>query len=78
MEADLLIFNLHKIRLIKISFRHLIIFNLYYRTFGKVTDVVEGHEYEFRIVAVNKAGPSPPSDPSKSVVAKPRFCKYLQ
>ncbi|KAG8335958.1 myosin light chain kinase activity protein [Homalodisca vitripennis] len=43
------------------------------RTYGKVTNVVEGHEYEFRIVAVNKAGPSPPSDPSKSVIAKPRF-----
>ncbi|XP_047102318.1 twitchin isoform X3 [Schistocerca piceifrons] len=43
------------------------------RTAGRVTDVVEGHEYEFRVVAVNKAGPSEPSDVSKSVVAKPRF-----
>lgn len=46
-----------------------------FRTVGKVTDVVEGHEYEFRVVAVNKAGPSPPSDPSASVIAKPRFRK---
>ena len=45
------------------------------RTAGKVTDVIEGHEYEFRIVAVNKAGPSPPSDSSATVTAKPRFCK---
>ena len=46
------------------------------RTVAKVTDgIQEGHEYEFRIVAVNKAGPGEPSDTSKSVVAKPRFCK---
>jgi len=42
---------------------------------GTVTGVEEGHEYEFRIVAVNKAGPSDPSDVSKSVIAKPRFLK---
>jgi hypothetical protein len=41
-----------------------------------VTDVIEGHEYEFRVVAVNKAGPSEPSDVSQSVIAKPRFCKF--
>lgn len=39
---------------------------------AKVTNVDEGHEYEFRIVAKNKAGPSEPSDVSKSVIAKPR------
>jgi hypothetical protein len=47
------------------------------RTAAKVTDgIQEGHEYEFRIVAVNRAGPGEPSDTSKSVVAKPRFRKY--
>jgi len=45
------------------------------RRSGRVTDVVEGHEYEFRVIAVNKVGPSQPSDISKSVVAKPRFSK---
>ena len=37
-----------------------------------VPDLEEGEEYEFRVIAVNKAGPSEPSEPSRSVIAKPR------
>lgn len=42
------------------------------KTAAKVTSVDEGKEYEFRVVAKNKAGPSEPSDTSKSVITKPR------
>ncbi|UYV79450.1 unc-22 [Cordylochernes scorpioides] len=40
---------------------------------ARVTDLVEGMEYQFRVKAINKAGPSSPSDPSDPVTAKPRF-----
>lgn len=42
-------------------------------TKATVPDLTEGQEYEFRIVAVNRAGQSEPSEPSDAVIAKSRF-----
>ena len=42
-----------------------------------VPNLKEGEEYEFRVIAVNKAGPGEPSDPSDSAVAKPSRCKSI-
>lgn len=42
---------------------------------GKVDGLKETGEYQFRIVAVNKAGPSAPSDASKSQVCRHRALK---
>lgn len=39
---------------------------------GRAPDLVEGTEYEFRVIAVNAAGQSEPSDPSDMIMARPR------
>ena len=39
---------------------------------GVAPDLTEGQEYEFRIIAVNKAGQSEPSEPSDLIMARPR------
>uniref|UniRef100_T1GK41 Twitchin n=1 Tax=Megaselia scalaris TaxID=36166 RepID=T1GK41_MEGSC len=40
---------------------------------AKIPDLIEGTKYQFRVKAVNKAGPSKPSEPSDTMLAKDRF-----
>lgn len=46
------------------------------QTQATVGNLKEGEEYQFRVVAKNKAGPGEPSDPSNKIIAKTRFCEY--
>lgn len=43
-----------------------------------VDGLKEGAQYEFRVVAENKAGEGPPSDSTGQVVPKDAFSKYIQ
>lgn len=44
---------------------------------GTVPKLEEGNQYQFRVRAVNKAGPSEPSEQTNWHTAKPRFCKLF-
>lgn len=43
-----------------------------------VHGLIEGNDYLFRVIAVNKAGQSEPGEASKTFTAKPRFCKLCK
>ena len=45
------------------------------QTKATAPDLTEGQEYEFRVIAVNAAGQSEPSEASDAVIAKTRFRK---
>lgn len=42
----------------------------------KAGGLTEGSEYEFRVIALNKAGLGKPSDPSAGVLTVDPVCKY--
>lgn len=46
-----------------------------YDTRLKITGLLEGSEYQFRVTAVNAAGDSQPSDASPYILCKDPTCK---
>lgn len=48
-----------------------------YDTRLKITGLMEGMEYQFRVTAVNAAGDSQPSDASPYIVCKDPTCMIL-
>lgn len=49
-----------------------------YDTRLKITGLLEGSEYQFRVTAVNAAGDSQPSDASPYILCKDPTCKRFQ
>lgn len=45
---------------------------------AKVVNLIENMEYQFRVIAVNKAGNSEPSEATKTIITKARFRKCTQ
>lgn len=44
---------------------------------AKVPKLEEGQQYQFRVKAVNKAGPGEASEPTLVHIAKPKLCEYF-
>lgn len=45
---------------------------------GTVPKLEEGNQYQFRVRAVNKAGPGDPSEETNPHTAKARYCKLCR
>ena len=45
---------------------------------AKVPKLEEGQPYQFRVRAVNKAGPGEASEPTLQHIAKPKLCEYCR
>ena len=51
------------------------------RTKVAIQTIQKGKSYQFRVIAINKAGKSDPSHPSRSKEAQPRsreLCRYIK